>query len=359
MKKYVSIVLAALMAASLAACAAAPAAAPAAPAAAPAASAEEAAPAEAASAETPVEAPAETPAVEYPTAKNITVLCAASPGGNTDAQCRIWADYMNRTYSGHNFIVENDGSGNGVVAFEKVRNANPDGSLLLYYHNGLDIMRAIGRYEYSMADFTLLGKMVDEQYAYFLVVDKDSKYQTVEELVNDALANPGAVTFGVQLAASRQMLIGSFLAATGADIDCIDTGAEADTLTQVMGGNVDFSFISYNNSINYQEAGEVRILAYCGDERAPEMPDVPTIKEIYPEFANCFNLPFLLGPAGMDEALADAINLSFKDMDQDETVKESYAKMKQTYTWFDRNEVKRQFEEQLGVIDVAAKALGY
>ena len=40
-------------------------------------------------------------------------------------------------------------------------------------------------------------------------------------------------------------IFGSFLAATGADIDCIDTGAEADTLTQVMGGNVDFSFISY------------------------------------------------------------------------------------------------------------------
>lgn len=301
----------------------------------------------------------QTKAVEWPTAKNITILCAASPGGNTDAQCRIWADYMNRTYSGHNFVVENDSTGNGVVAFEKVRNAEPDGTTLLWYHNGLDIMRAIGRYDYSMSDFTLLGQMVDQQFAYFLVVDADSKYQTMEELVNDALATPGKVTFGVQLAASRQMLIGGFIAATGADINCIDTGAEADTISQVMGGNVDFSFISYNNSMNYQEAGELRILAYCGDERLDTCPDVRTIKEVYPDFNNCFNIPYLLGPTGMDSALAEAINASFKDMGEDSAVQEAYGNMKQTFSWFDLPTVEKLFNEQVEVINVAAKALGY
>lgn len=298
-------------------------------------------------------------AVEWPTAKNITLLCAASAGGNTDAQCRIFADYMNRTYPDHNFVVENDGAGGGVVAFEKVRNAEPDGTLLLFYHNGLDIMRAIGRYEYSMSDFTLLGQMVDQQNAYFLVVPAASPYQTVEDLVNDALANPGKVTFGVQLAASRQMLIGSFLAATGADITNIDTGAEADTITQLLGNNVDFSFITYNNSKNYAEAGDLRILAYCGDERLESDPDIPTIKEFYPDFENCFNIPFLLGPTGMDPALAEAINASFKDMGNDEAVQTAYGNMQQTFGWFDLETTQKQFEEQLEVIEVAAKALGY
>ena len=297
--------------------------------------------------------------VEWPTSRNITILCAASPGGNTDAQARIFADYMNRAYSGHNFIVENDNSGNGVVAFEKVRNAEPDGNLLLFYNNGLDIMRAIGLYEYSMADFTLLGQMVDQQYAFFLVVPSDSKYQTLEDLVEDALANPGQVTMGVQLAASRQILIGSFMEATGTEINCIDTGPEADTISQVLGGNVDFSFVSYNNAKNYAEAGQMRILAYCGDKRLESDPDIRTIKEVYPDFANCFNIPFLLGPTGMDPALSEAINASFKDMGDDETVKESYGNMDSTFTWFNLEDTHRLFEEQLEVINVAAEALGY
>lgn len=296
---------------------------------------------------------------EWPKAKNITILCAAPAGGNTDAQCRIFADHMNRTYSGHNFIVENDGSGNGVVAFEKVRNAEPNGDLLLFYHNGLDIMRAIGRYDYSMSDFTLLGQMVDQQFAYFLVVPANSKYQTLEDLVEDALSSPGKVTTGTMFAGSRQMLIGSFIAATGTDINSIDTGAEADTIAQVIGGNVDFSFISYNNAKNYSESGDIRILAYCGDERLESDPDIRTIKEVYPGFSNCFNLPFLLGPTGMDPALAEAINASFQGMEDDEAVQESYGNMKQTFTWFDLDTTQELFQEQLQVIDTAAKALGY
>jgi len=300
-------------------------------------------------------------AVVWPNEKTkvVNIICGASPGGNTDAQLRIWTDYMQRTYPGYQFVVENDSNGGGVSAFERVRNAEGDGTTFLWYHNGLDIMRCIGRYDYSMSDFAICGYMVGNQNAYFVVVPKDSPYQTIEDLVADAKARPGEVIFGGQAAASRQILYGSFVKACGAEFSFVDLGSEGPTMTALLGGNCDFSFISYNQSLNYLQSGDVRILAYCGDERAKDHQEYPSLKEIYPEYSNFFNVPFLLGPSKMDAELARAVNASFKDMEKDAKVQESYGTMSQTYIYYDYDKAQELFKRDLAVLEGACKAMGY
>lgn len=314
-----------------------------------------------ASTEAPSEAKSEAEATvpTWPTAKNIDLICAAGTGGNTNAQCRILADYWTRTISGKNFVVTNESTGSGTVAFETVRSANPDGNTLLFYHNGIDIMKATKKYDYGTSDFTILGVMVDKQSAYCVVVSANSKYNSMKDLIAAAEANPGTITTGTMLGASREMLIGSLSAATSCDFKAVESGNEAETITSLLGGNLDFAFISLNNSLQYQEAGQMKILAYCDEKRTDFSPDTPTIKEDYPEFNNIPNIPVLLGPAGMDEALADAINASFKGMETDTTSIDTYGTLKQQYTWFDRQTSASLLENYRRSIDIAAAALGY
>ncbi len=67
--------------------------------------------------------------------KDVQIIVPANAGGGTDIVARIVAAYLAEA-TGKNFTVVNQSSGSGLVAYETVRNAKPDGSTLLFWHTG-------------------------------------------------------------------------------------------------------------------------------------------------------------------------------------------------------------------------------
>ena len=275
----------------------------------------------------------------WPTTKNVEIICPASAGGLTDSAARIWANYLGTKFPDTNFIVNNDNTGNGTVAMESVRNSQEtDGSQLLFYNTGMLIAKYTGAYKYSLLDdfnFCTVGYSTNPD-GFILCVAGDSEYDSVTDLVDAMKANPGKLVTGIQNGSTRQFLAGAMKASTEADFKMVDSGSEADTITALLGGNLDFAFVQAGNATQYAETGDMKLLGICQAERSENYPDVPTIDEQGIDGMDLNALQIIAGPKGMSDEIAEAIAETMEGYAQDETVKSSLANMKVQYEYVNR-----------------------
>ncbi|MEO1912030.1 MAG: tripartite tricarboxylate transporter substrate binding protein [Paracoccus sp. (in: a-proteobacteria)] len=233
----------------------------------------------------------------------------ASPGGGTDAVARIIADTLQQQQETP-FIVVNAPGGGGAVAAEQVRNADPDGRTLLFFHTGLLTAYHTGAYPNDpLAEFTTLALMpVGGSYA--LAVPADSPFQTVSDLVDAAKADPGSISVGVQLRGSTHFMGGLLAEDSGATFRFVEAGSDSDKLVQLQGKQINAALINTSNTRQYLDTGALRVLGTIAatSARDPLTPETPSLVEQGYENA-LFGFDFMvMGPKDMDPALVTTIH---------------------------------------------------
>ncbi|MCI8576707.1 MAG: tripartite tricarboxylate transporter substrate binding protein [Lachnospiraceae bacterium] len=299
----------------------------------------------------------------WPTTKTVEIICPASAGGLTDSAARIWANYLSSQFPNTNFIVNNDNTGNGTVAMETVRNSpETDGSVLMFYNTGILLAEYTGAYKHNLLNdfqFCTVAYSTSPD-GFMLCVAGDSPFHTMDDLAGAIEAAPGTLVTGIQNGSTRQFLAGAMRAATGTDFKTVDSGSEADTITALLGGNIDFAFIQAGNAVQYQEAGDMRILGICQPQRSENYPDVPTMDEQGYSGMNLNALQIVAGPRDMPEEVAEAIAATMEGYAQDETVQNALTNMKVAYpAYVNRDECLKMVEETSQLFKEAAEALGY
>ena len=267
----------------------------------------------------------------------VTMYVPATAGGGTDVLARVFIEGMKRA-NGANYIVVNDMAGNGTVACDTVRTADPDGLNLLMYHSAMCSNFAIGQYDHGIEDFQMLGLFTTpnmEVAANGIYVPKDSPFNTFEELVEYAKAHPGELTCGVQNGGNAHFGTCLLEDTVGYETIKVDSGANVDRITALMGGQLDLSLIPTMTAAAYSKSGDLKCLmtygAAAGCDRDPNEPDIPTLGEINAEWDQA--LPrvdltaFIVGPKGMSEEDIANINGVIKAASEDPEVLEGYAKM--------------------------------
>lgn len=308
MKKVISAVLAASMMLTLAACSSGSTATET-----TAASQQAESSASADSSET--KAAAET--AEWPQG-DVTVVVPAAAGGGTDIYARIVTDYLQRS-TGKTFTVVNVDAGSGMVGFEQTRNAKPDGSTIMFWHTGFYVTSATGQYEHDPnTDFSplVMFNPVGNDGKQVFVVKGDAKWNSLEELLEDAKANPGTITYGCSAGGSAQMVAEMLMQANDSEFRLVDAASQTDKITGVAGGNIDVSAITLASALQYVESGDLKILAVVDKEGTD---DYKSAYEL--GYEDCYwsqNL-CVYGPAGMDESLCRAVNAAFMGIGDDET----------------------------------------
>lgn len=301
-----------------------------------------------------------SPSGAWPTAKNIEFVVPASAGGGTDVLARIFTNYLTKAYPKNNFVVNNDTTGSGTVAMENVYNAETDGSLLLYYNTGMNILYYTKGYDKNIFDdFKICGLIQYQSDPMALVVPADAPYNTVQELVEAAKAAPGSLMTGAANASTRIFNAGALQVAGDCQFKVVDTGSEADTVTALLGGHINFAFISPSTAKQYVENNDMKVLGSAGAQRGITFPDIPTIEEQGFKGVNIENWCFVLAPKDTDESIADEINKAMKDYAADDEVKASLANMNTKYDWLDRQSAIDKLKELDDTIGEVAKTLGY
>ncbi len=259
---------------------------------------------------------------------SVQFVVPAKAGGGTDAAARILAKALQEKL-GKPFVVVNQPSGGGSVASETVRNSKTDGSTILFYHSGMFSSYHTGQYDHSPSEeFTTCAVMpVDGSYS--LVVGPDSPYSSIEDLIAATRTNPGKITLGVQLKGSSHFMAGLLIKDSDAQFKIVEAGSDADKLVAVQGGTIDAAFVNTPGALQYAEADKLNILATIAgfSERDPGAPDYPSLYELGYESA-VYGLDFfILGPAGLDPAVAEKVNLAFKEVMSDPAVSGQFDKM--------------------------------
>ena len=142
------------------------------------------------------------------------------------------------------------------------------------------------------SDFTVISPLVGDPK--ILVVGKDSKYNTLEELLDDIKANPGKITMSHSGPGGSGHNQGLVMKELGYDVAMTSFDSGNDALLGVIGGQVDFTNPNISTLGGYIESGDVKPLAVFSDKRMEAYPDIPAFTESVPEAEKYLNIPYTL-----------------------------------------------------------------
>ena len=231
--------------------------------------------------------------------KPIRMIVPYVAGGAADITARVIAAHMGSDL-GATVVVENRPGANGMIGTDAVAKAAPDGYTLLLDASGpLVVNPSLYRntpYD-PVKDFAPISQITSYQYA--LVVPERSPIKGIPDLIAQAKRSPGSVTYGSAGIGAGGHLAGELLAVrTGTQLSHIPYKGNAQALTDVLGGQLTFTFDTVVTATPHIRSGKLRAYAVSGPRRAPGLPDVSTLQELgYNDF-EVTQFQGLLAPAG-------------------------------------------------------------
>ncbi len=214
-------------------------------------------------------------AADYPS-KTVEAMVGWNAGGGGDIVFRALAEVFPTYANGQQMVIKNVGGAAGITGAIEFLDAAPDGYNIMHWNNATMAKTHLSETVITGADTFKTVCQVVSSYNY-LVVREDSKYQTIEEFVADALANPETITCGNAGAQGGNHLAALlFEQATGLKLVHVPYSGGGPAITGLLAGEVDCVMANAPEGIANVEAGQLRILAVFSNERYSSFPEVPT-----------------------------------------------------------------------------------
>ncbi|TGN56393.1 tripartite tricarboxylate transporter substrate binding protein [Paracoccus liaowanqingii] len=284
----------------------------------------------------------------------IELIIPSRPGGGTDIMGRIVADYLQQALDTPVVVVNQPGGG-GIVAYEQVRNADPDGQTLLFQHNGLLVNAHTGKYDRGVEDFSIVA--VAQSYPpQVFAVGADAPWTTLRDFVEDARARPGELTVGVALGGGSHFIAGALMANEDIELRLVEAAAEVDKVAGVQGGHISIGNMGAGAARQFEQAGQMRGLCTFEPEADPDYPEYPTCASQGVDIT--WITPLIVwGPAGIDPAITEKINAAIAGMADDATVQERLVSTDSAFKAYSVAESKALVAEEDAKIAELAESL--
>ena len=217
-------------------------------------------------------------AQSYPD-RPIRFLQGFAPGGNADVITRILGDEMTKSL-GQPIINEARPGAGGNLASEATAKAAPDGYTIVLITTGHVISPALYKSQNFDAanDFDFISTV--SELPFFVVVNADSRFKTIADLIAEAKAKPKMLTVGTAGVGSGQHMTSELLGVSiGSKFVHVPFRGDAGAVTALLGSQVDFIIAPGTAIFGNVEGGKFRLLAVSGAKRWPTYSQVPTIAE--------------------------------------------------------------------------------
>jgi tripartite-type tricarboxylate transporter receptor subunit TctC len=282
-------------------------------------------------------------AAEVFPSKPVELWIGYGAGGSTDLPARTLADAASKILGKPVVAINKPGGGSSVMMSE-LKVANPDGYTLGIYSTGgvlSAIMRQVPYHPVNDFDPILQYSV----YQYGLVVNADSPWKTFKEFMEYAKANPGKIKYATAGAGTPQHLVMMQLGETAKTKWThipYESGAKA--ITSLLGGHVDAAAQTTEWKAQV-DAGKLRLLAILMDERMPQYPQVPTLKE---EGYNIVapSIIAIVGPKGLPKDRVKILHDAFHKSLEDTAFKNSLEQFAMSVT-YKNTEALGKFMQQL------------
>lgn len=239
----------------------------------------------------------------------VRIIVGFPPGGGTDALARVVAQKLTVAWN-QQVIVENRAGVSGVLAAEYVAQQPSDGSTLLMAHiNSHALAPSLQpklRYsvERDFVPIVLVGVTPN-----LLISGANSKATTLKDVIAACKAAPGTVSFGSAGPGSAQHLaLEMFKLQAGVNALHVPYKGSAPVLTDLMGGQIDYTFETMTAATPHVKSGKVIAIAQTRAKRAVGHPNVPTMQEQgFPKF-EATTWYGLVGPGKLPTSIAQKVN---------------------------------------------------
>lgn len=264
-------------------------------------------------------------AQSYPN-KPVRIVLPYLTSGPNGIATRILADQL-ATQWGTPVIVDSKPGGNGTIGALAVKQAPADGYTLL-----------------SGALFVVLNPLIEQQRRFeardfvpiasfgappnVIVVRDDSPWKTLAELVTAGRQSPGRLsTPHPGVGSSVHLGLNLFLQSARIDAVSVPYKGSPPYVVDLLGGQLDFAFLSVQLALPQVAAGKLRVLASVSEQRLPDLPNVPTLAEA--GFPEAVVTPWsgLFAAAGTPPDVLQALRSSTQRALSDTQVQQKYRQM--------------------------------
>jgi tripartite-type tricarboxylate transporter receptor subunit TctC len=258
----------------------------------------------------------------------IKIIVPGSAGGPTDVMARLISQRLQQTL-GQTVVVENRAGGGGSVAAKVVATAEPDGYTLLFCNTSImATIPAVSKHpEYNpVKDFAPVAKV--SQSEQLLVLHPDVPPNTLPEFIAYCKANPGKLNCAATGYGGLPHLVAeSFKAKAGVDYAIVQYKGGGDSVTAVLGHQVDITFETTTILLPHIKEGRLKGLAVTSAARNPQAPDIPTMMEagLHDYVAPSFN--GVVAPAGVGTDVTSRLNAAINDILQRPDIQIEIAKL--------------------------------
>lgn len=250
---------------------------------------------------------ASTSALAWPT-KPITLVVPFPPGGSTDMIARTLSSKLPEKLGG-TVIVENKPGATGTIGAAQVARSAADGHTLLVASLGPFVIAPhLIKVPYdALKDLDPITVAV--QAPNVLVVPAASRHNALGDVIAFVKANPDKMTFASSGNGSSDHLTAElFWQQTGTSGIHVPYRGGGPVMTDLLGNQVDASFMNINTAMPQIQAGKLKALAITSAKRSTLLPNVPTLEESGIKDANVYSWQAIAGPKGLPADIKTKLN---------------------------------------------------
>ncbi|ARK28870.1 tripartite tricarboxylate transporter substrate binding protein [Halalkalibacter krulwichiae] len=286
---------------------------------------------------------------------DVEFIVPASAGGGSDINVRMLAEVIRENnIIDENILVVNKPGGSTAIANSYTYNKEGSNNTVLSWVSSQLISPIINNNDVTIENLTPLATLTLDSYLF--VVNGDSEYESLEEIVTAARENPATVTIG-GTGQGTELHILSHLISKYADAEFkyvpFDSGGE--TISALLGGHIDAILSNPNEIASQVEAGGVRALATSSEDRLSGVfSEVPTFNELGFEEIQIASFRGYVGPPGMSEEEIAFWEDVLRQVHESDMWQQDYIERYQLNSEFLNAEESKQFYQE--VLDLYLQA---
>ena len=210
--------------------------------------------------------------------KPVRIIIPIAPAGQTDVLTRLLQQTIEKEkLLSQPMVVINNAAAGGSVGTRQIKDADPDGYTIGAFHMGLLTAPAMGVVDYDHTAFELVGQIGRTSVGMGGLAD--GRFKSVQDVLTAAKASPETITVAMNIGLLPHFVPLLFQNDAGVRFRYVQAGGGALRLKSIAGKHTELSLFAGPEFLMFKEQG-IKPLVMFTDERVPELPDVPTAKEI-------------------------------------------------------------------------------
>jgi len=214
-------------------------------------------------------------AAAYPD-RPIKLIVPWGAGGDTDVIYRVFAPLMQKQLGG-TIVVANVGGASGTKGAKEAKGSPPDGYTIFAIHDSIHSTYHTGVADVNYTDFEPICLVSSTPS--IVTASPKTPWNDMKAMVSDAKAHPGQITVGATLGSTSHFFPAMVARAAGLRFKYVSYEGTAARMNALLGGHIDLAESNLTQK-GKADAGQLKFLAIASEQRNPEIPSVPTLKEL-------------------------------------------------------------------------------